>query len=200
MYNLEPNAEPIPTSFWGKDHWNLLVYFETLMVDMSNKPWSTARPWGNISLCRMRCAPHHWRDFSPKHENQYHPMSREDYPTRLRHGELKPFYDDWDCTGDLIAAELIEVRKKDEPYRPFQNNKKGWYVQVRLTDLGYFLAAMIRKHLGKGGKYAEFGINAEDLIRFKEEIERNRTPLTAKMRYAMKREAMEREAKAVKRG
>lgn len=122
----------IPMARWGKDHWSLLAYVETVCVDKH----------GEIDLQRMRCdADRHpqyvyLRGFGDE-------LHSEKYPTLLRDGEL-PDHDDWDCLDDLENAGLVE--NVGFTMRP----------KYAMTDRGHEIAAALRKHKATGGQYAKF--------------------------------------------
>lgn len=137
-----PTTERITPDRFGKDHWSLLAYIETLVVD--NQP---------IDRRRMRCNPTtHPTLVAPHQHQRWEPQ----WGTRLKNYFLKeyfdahdkaayqlPEHDDWDCLEDLDAAGLVE----------FQTLTSG---VVRLTPEGRRVANELREHKQNGGTFAGF--------------------------------------------
>lgn len=120
----------IPMDRWGKDHWSLLAYIETVCVDRH----------GMIDIQRMRCDV----DRHPQYKLATGiPLSDKKYPTLLKEGRL-PDHDDWDCLDDLEAAGLVE--------------SVGLTMQPRytMTERGHRIAGMLRTYKANGGVYNEF--------------------------------------------
>lgn len=132
---------PVPVSEWGKDHWSTLAYIETVCVDSV-----TTKGIGSIVFDRMRVDRHRHPmligrrqavSFSGVRDNE------KNYPTRLRNDRELHDHDDWDCLDDMEKAGLVEVIS--------QANGR-----VRMTDAGLAMAAKLRAHKARGGKYADF--------------------------------------------
>lgn len=88
---------------------------------------------GSIDLRHMRTAPGGLRR---------QPVPG-DYPTKLNDGELYG-HDDWDCAEDLEHEGLVE------------NVGTGLNPLYRLTDRGWIVANLIRRHRAEGLPVAEF--------------------------------------------
>ena len=137
----------IEMSDFGKDHWSLLAYVETLCVDSH-----VGKGVGTIDKRRIRC------------NQKRHPMHavnanfgvtgwNADYGTRLSgfflEGEKRDLgrrlieHDDWDCLDDLERTGLIEILSEANGF-------------VRLTDKGIAVAGRIREWKAKGGHFATF--------------------------------------------
>lgn len=139
-YTVSNPSAYIPVEKWGKDHWSTLAYLETVVVDHN----------GNINNQKMRCNPRLHRHFADTYHLERDP---DKYPTRLRGGELQHNHDDWSCLEDMVAAGLIEsefLRVHDD--LTFGTSK----ARVKLTDLGRFYAAELRKFKATGGNFADF--------------------------------------------
>jgi hypothetical protein len=130
---------------FGKDHWSLLAYVETLCVESSKKGV------GEISKDRMRCNPKHhplhavnevrgvhWIDDYSSRLAGYYPETGGTDKSKMVRG-----HDDWDCLDDLEAAKLIEVLSEANGF-------------VILSDLGREMAGRIRAHKTKGGSFSNF--------------------------------------------
>jgi len=105
----------VPIDKWGKDHWSVFAYIETLCVD------------GNRVIDHRR-------------------MRRDGvkYPTRLKGMEELPNHNDWDCADDIEAAGLAE------------NAGTGINRLYKLTEKGFEVAALLRKHKANGGWFSNF--------------------------------------------
>ena len=150
----------VPIQEWGRDHWSLLAYIETLCVESINGGV------GEIDKRRIRCNPKR----HPLHAVMLYGDPRTwkpDYGTRLsgfwKTGEehrgglgegngkttdpkrqIKS-HDDWDCQNDMEAAGLVTVISEANGF-------------VALTDKGREMAARLRAHKSKGGFFATFAI------------------------------------------
>lgn len=128
-----------PISNWGKDHWSLLAYVETLCVD-GNKGV------GTIDRRRMRC-----------NEDVHLLLNynlimgggewKPEYSTRTKKGTIDG-HDDWDCLKDLEEAGYIEILTLVNGF-------------VVMTDKGQKVAAAIREHKSSGGNWGEFTLPSE---------------------------------------
>jgi hypothetical protein len=125
---------------FGKDHWSLFAYIETLCVDGKDG-------LGVIDKRRVRC-----------NENT-HPLLKtnngfwqDNYGTRLKgyftdngkdESQLLKEHDDWDCLEDIDNAGLVE----------FITLTSGG---VTMTEKGFKVADELRKHKANGGVFARF--------------------------------------------
>lgn len=131
---------------YGKDHWSLLAYLETLCVD------STKKGVGEIDKRRMRT------------NEKRHPL----HAVNLNHGvgawqaefgtclagywdtlgrqvskrQVKG-HDDWDCLNDIEKAGLIDVISEANGF-------------VKLTEKGMKVAGELRAYKAKGGMFSGF--------------------------------------------
>jgi len=123
----------VPIEKFGKDHWSVFAYIETLCVDGHGVP-DTRRMRTDI-------------DRHPGLTN-WHPINRPDlnqkYPTRLKGMVELPNHDDWDCAEDLEEAGLIK------------NIGTGINPRYKLTEKGFTVASFLRKHKANGGCFASF--------------------------------------------
>lgn len=89
MSNKLITTDPISMELWSKDHWSLLLYIETCVVDAE----------GRVNSLRLR---------------RYDRKNRE-YPTTLKDGSIvwlskMQWHDDYNCMDDLETAGLMENR------------------------------------------------------------------------------------------
>lgn len=123
---------------FGEDHWSALVYVESRCVDhrgflnlQSLRVNATRRP--NCDTTQFG-TPRGWQP---------------EWGTRAKDGTIPdPQHDDLDCLDDMERAGLLESVASLSP-------------RYQLTDKGFYLAAMVRKHKTKGGTYATFSPNPE---------------------------------------
>jgi hypothetical protein len=66
------------------------------------------------------------------------------YPTVIKGGEKVEGHDDWSCVDDFVAAGLLEWKGT------------GVNPVFALTDEGYKVSALLRRHRAEGGKFSEF--------------------------------------------
>lgn len=130
---------------WSKDHWSLLAYLETLVVDSGGRI-------GEIDREKLRCNENRHPLSAGYRDHVLMPWSPS-WGTRLRgHSEesprLLPEHDDWDCLEELEEAGLIEIISM----------VNGFF---RLTRTGQKVAASIRAHKQEGGVYAKYELPAE---------------------------------------
>lgn len=130
--------EPIAPAFFGKDHWSLLGYIETLTVDA---PHGRHGKFVAFDHERMRCDV----DRHPGLRGYRIPVTPgKKYPTRLAEMIELHDHDDWDCLADLEAAGIV------------QTGGTGILPTVKLTELGQQVSAKLREHKGNEGNFSEF--------------------------------------------
>ncbi len=131
----------VPVEKFGKDHWSLLGYIETVVVDFTDDGV------GKVVHDRMRCN-------SGTHPELLGPRQRmasnwePAYGTRLRgffedKSRHLPDHDDWDCLKDLEATGFLVII----------DAKKG---SVKLTEGGIKVAQELRTHKINGGNFSNF--------------------------------------------
>jgi hypothetical protein len=142
------NSEGIPVSRWGKDHWSLLAYVESLVVDAPDKV-------GTVNRQRVRCNPGRhpllqgtrdgiWQpNYGTRLAGFFEYAQRTDLTAAETAGFFLPEHDDWDCLDDLDVANLVETLS-------LINGK------VLLTPVGSVIAAQLRLHKQQGGQFANF--------------------------------------------
>lgn len=115
---------------FGKDHWSMLAYLETLCVDAKDE-------FGLIDKTKVRC------------NSSTHPLLsqngfawKESWGTRLNSGVLEN-HDDWDCLDDLENEGLVEVFSLTQGI-------------VKMTSKGMAVASELRNHKASGGYYSNF--------------------------------------------
>lgn len=133
----------IPIENWGKDHWSTLGFLETRVVDFK----------GVILNASMRCNPRLHRVFAHVDVMTSSPIDGSQYPTRLKGGAIHPeSHDDWSCLEDMVAAGLLEAHVKYHSSSRFGGSK----CKVELTDKGREIAAQLRVHRSRGGRWDDF--------------------------------------------
>ena len=142
---------PTPVEQFGKDHWSMLAYVETLCVDGKNG-------LGVIDGRRVRCNPERhpglesspggWQDrYSTKLAGFFEFEDRNDPAAAAGAGVMLLGHDDWDCLEDLEAAGFVQV---------LTLTSGG----VKMTDEGNRVASLIRSHKASGGHFAGFRLPA----------------------------------------
>lgn len=124
---------------WGKDHWSMFAYIECRCVDFDGVlDYKHIR--GNETF-HPEIPPEQWRTF-------YRSYTRwlDKYSTRIKGGEQIRGHDDWDCAEDLQAAGLIKIVSMA-------------HFQIKITDLGWVAAVLLRKHKSTGGVFSNFRCN-----------------------------------------
>jgi len=119
---------------WGKDHWSLLAYFETVTVDYNGKVDvrririnSTKRGYSNGNIVSQE-----WRDT---------------WGTQMKDGDiLDTQHDDIDVMNDLEEAGLVKnVFTELNPI-------------MEMTEKGCEVVGNLRKHKSNGGMFGNFNI------------------------------------------
>lgn len=127
--------DPVPIEWWGKDHWNTLVYIETRCVDYDGVP--------NHDHMRIDIDRHDGMVGVRQGISSVIANNRK-YPTRLRDGIELMDHDDWDCAEDAEKLGLII------------NKGSGINPVYEMTDKGHALTARLRAHKSRGGNYSNF--------------------------------------------
>ena len=133
----------IDISLYGKDHWSLLAYVETVCVDHG----------GLIDIRKLSCNPNshpllqsgaHWNTkYSTRLRGFFEHPDRDDPEKAIAAGVQLRDHDDWDCLEDLEQAGLINIVSLTTP-------------KVELTTLGVDIAARLRAHKAAGQMFATF--------------------------------------------
>lgn len=145
------NATPV--SKFGKDHWSMLAYLETLCVD-------GREGIGTIDKRRVRCNENThplckgiysgesaWKpNYSTRLFGFFEFPDRGDTQKAVEAGLQLLGHDDWDCADDLEAACFVEVI----------NIANGF---VRMTKEGSRVCGLLREHKSTGGMFANFSLN-----------------------------------------
>jgi len=132
----------VPMEKWGKDHWSLLAFIETLCVDhkgaVSDKHRRNFR-----TNSKTHPAYGYWpmgeRKWNPAHGSRLKGYFDKNDP-KLRLSQ----HDDWDCVEDFEAAGVLE------------NQGSGMNPVFVLTPLGQTLTSQLRIHKQDGGHFATF--------------------------------------------
>jgi hypothetical protein len=129
----------IPMSQFGRDHWSVFAYIETLCVDNKGVPdhdRMRTNPKTHPGLVGPRIAIMK-RSWKPEYGSRLRGHAIDKPVQRLNH-------DDWDCADDLVAAGLIE------------SNGTGINPWFTLTKTGLAIAAALRQHKASGGSFSNF--------------------------------------------
>lgn len=136
----------VAVSMFGKDHWSMFAYLETCCVDGK-------AGWGRLAPSRMRTNGQKrpelaenvpWRaKFGTRLQSFFELVGREDPELAAAAGLQLLDHDDWDCLADLEAAGFVVVAP----------GERG---QARLTELGFAVAAEVRKHKASGHQFSSF--------------------------------------------
>ena len=122
---------------WGKDHWSMLAYVESLCVDSLDGI-------GVPDFRRVQTNLNRHPGLAVAGLSGFHDGAK--YGIRLYGGEELPGpdYDEWDCIDDLECEGLIEI------------HGTGIHPAYVMTVKGQRLAGILRAHKAAGGKFAEF--------------------------------------------
>lgn len=141
----------IPVEKFGKDHWSLLVYIETRVVD-HNK----AKNIGDIDKDHLRCNENvrptmlGLRQAAAIKNGTLSWSSKDGTILKSENGEQQQLkdHDDWDCLEDLEKTGFIEIISLANCF-------------IEITEKGLETAAAIRKHKAAGGNFASFEYKEE---------------------------------------
>jgi len=143
--------EYIPMAKWGKDHWSILAYLETVEVECGGFQVGfdgrMRQGRRNFRVMPQECPKPKRFDKCPRLQDA-EPMEHE-HGTRLNDGTVVEGHDDWCCIQDmamdgLFTTKLISV----EPGKILHLSKIGWNIVNAL-----------RKHKAEGGSFASFQFN-----------------------------------------
>lgn len=123
-----PTVPEISIDRFGKDHWSMLLYVESRIVDhkgiLNNENLRCDRRINALRAHRGGCS--------------------SSYPTRLADGETVSPHDDWSCIEDFVRAGLVVW------------GGTGMNPVFALTDEGWACAFALRRHRANGMLYADF--------------------------------------------
>lgn len=152
-----PIPAPVPVALFGKDHWSLLAYIETVCVDGKGSV-------GALTKSRLRCNEHThpllavnadvtaWKaEYSTRLAGFFEFSDRADAAKAVEAGLQVLGHDDWDCLDDLAAAGYLEILSMVNGF-------------VRMRPLGQVTAALLRDFKAKGGQFAHFSIPVESVV------------------------------------
>lgn len=115
---------------WGKDHWSLLIFFETQVVDNKKQ----------IDVQRIRINEKK-RGFT---NGNISSSWKDSYGTIQKDGSIAAEHDDIDVMNELEAEGLCV------------NNFTEMNPIIELTEKGFAVVADIRKHKARGGNVKTF--------------------------------------------
>lgn len=120
---------------FGRDHWSVLAYIETIVVDNNGVPDFN---------CMRTSASRHPHLLGSAQKSLLKNGGYAEYPTRLKNSEELLNHDDWDCIEDLAGAGIIII------------NGTGLNPQYALTKSGREVVAKLRQHKGEGDSFSSF--------------------------------------------
>lgn len=129
-----PKETATPIEKWGKDHWSLLAYINTLTKGRMDNNRVRTNPKAHPLMVGGMVARIIDKDFKSK------PYA---YPTRLKDGETIPEHDDWDCLDDLDAHGFVNIISLAN-------------CVALVTPKGAKAAQALQAHGLLGGKYSTF--------------------------------------------
>ena len=125
-------------SEFGKDHWSLLAYCETRIVDHS----------GVLDMNHLRGRAPHPSATTRKWEKKWGTRLKDYFLADGKNDETKqlPQHDDYDCLLDLKKAGIL--KDIGTVLNPF----------AALTTLGESICSSLRKHKADGEHFATFSV------------------------------------------
>jgi len=130
------DGTPIPRAQWGGDHWSVLAYVHSVVVNGAA-----------IEPSRMQTNPTRHPLLQGEAQRRSLLPYNPDHCTRLIDPDGVVTYlhehDDWDCLDELEDAGLVEIVSLINGI-------------VRLTPDGFAVAQALVAHRGQGGSYATF--------------------------------------------
>ena len=133
-----------PVYMWGKEHWSVLGYVESVCVNYKGKP-DLRRVYANRT----------------RHPGLFVNRGAPDteYPVRLKNGIEVHNRDEWDCIYDMEAIGMIELLGT------------GIHPVFKMLPLGEIVVAELRKHKAAGGTWANFSPDFDALFALAKEAE-----------------------------
>lgn len=142
----------VPMSMWNKDHWSVLAYIETVMVECGGF---------QVGLDgRMRTNEDHYDilyDFCRRPKRPTYVSSNSaiimkiEHGTRINGGTIIEDHDDWMCLMDIAAEGLLDLSPSDIVPGVF----------VHLSAFGEEAVAALRQHKARGGSFGSFDCHKE---------------------------------------
>ncbi len=119
----------IPIDEFGRDHYSLLLYVESVCVDCKGVP----------DLRRVRC-----NEKTRPYMVDGHRKWDELNATRLRGDKRQPKHDDWDCFNDMAGVGWMS------------NIGTGLAPKWHLTEVGWCMAHLVRRWKATGNQVKDF--------------------------------------------
>lgn len=129
---------PVPVDKFGKDHWSLLAYVETRVVD-----YTVSSDVGELDRNHLRWNKNKYSLLAGRHSAWDSAWGTHLRSIGKRDPEILSDHDDWDCLQDLEAAGFVEILSMVNAY-------------VCLPPEGYIAAKKLREHKGAGGTFSDF--------------------------------------------
>lgn len=131
---LTPKDAGVSMDRWGKDHWSILLYIESICVNGADGIGTPDRE-------RVQCNPKRHPGlvaYTPTGEL----LDGSEFGIRLYGGKKLPGpdYDEWDCIFDLECYGLVE------------SLGTGIHPEYRMTEWGIRAAAVLHKYKAQGGQ------------------------------------------------
>ena len=137
----------IPIEYWGRDHWSLLAYIGSVMIEVAGFQVGFDE--------RMRQNRRNYRVMmeeckKPKRISRIAPsgivgcMWKPEYTSRLNNG-ISENHDDWSCVQDMVHFGIL--KGKCQPNEILHFTRKGRSLYNKLI-----------KHKQTGGQFSNFSI------------------------------------------
>lgn len=147
MDDAMKDFKAIAVDRWGKDHWSLLAYVETLCVDGKEG-------MGTIDRRRVRCNSGRrpmqgvfglgWKAAHGTRLDGFFDRAKSEGADACSAAGLQlAEHDDWDCLEDMETAGYVEILSAANGF-------------VRLTPEGIRVGAKLRAHKAMGGMFANY--------------------------------------------
>lgn len=133
----------VPMADWGKDHYSLLAYVETLCVEgragVGTLDWARCRVnEKNYPLLKRTSSP--WKpEYGTRLSGFFGNGAGDRTDPKRRLGQ----HDDVNCLDDLADEGLVEILSLMNGF-------------VKITNKGREIAGRLRAHKSKGGYFADF--------------------------------------------
>jgi hypothetical protein len=160
--NFKATPRHVTIDEFGKDHWSLLAYVETCIVD---KKGAHGVPMvGEIDRDKIRCNGDRRSHLFGPRVAMANCKWKGEWGSRLQgYFEKKdaslqlPTHDDWDCLEDFEREGLAEIMSVVNGF-------------IILTDKGMAICHHLREHKARGGHFAGFVYKPEMTLVIKEAV------------------------------
>jgi hypothetical protein len=146
----------VSVALFGKDHWSVLAYTETVMVECAGFEVGTD--------ARMRACRRHFRVLhegcpAPRRAESTRKMAmvmESQHGTILADGSMIEGHDDWHCLQDLAEAGFLLAGTHPASAADIEPG-----TTLNLSSLGREATNQLRKHKADGGTFGNFKFSPE---------------------------------------